>query len=256
VRLAALLPFPIPQFPFTVSKVEAIVLAGGLGTRLRSVVPDLPKPMAPVNGRPFIEYQLDYWIREGITRFVLSVGYKHETVIDHFGPSYRGVELAYAIEDRPLGTGGGLLLACGHLSEGGPFLALNGDTYFEVHLAALQDVHTAHRADITIALFRSPQRGRYMGIRCGPDGEILDLKMAAGEPGGLANGGVYLVERSVIEGGPWRPDSRSSLEDDILPDLLRRGKRLLGMECAGRFVDIGVPEDYAKAAALLAASDR
>jgi D-glycero-alpha-D-manno-heptose 1-phosphate guanylyltransferase len=236
--------------------MEAIVLAGGLGTRLQPIVPDIPKPMAPVNGRPFLEFELDYWIRQGVTRFVMSVGYKHETVKNHFGPSYCGIELAYAIEDRPLGTGGGLLLACGSLKHGGPFLVLNGDTYFEVRLAGLQDVHAAHRADITIALFRSPQRGRYMGIRCWPDGEILDLKMAAGEPSGLANGGVYLVERSAIEGGPWRPDTRSSLEDDILPDLLRRGKRLLGMECAGRFVDIGVPEDYARAGALLAATDR
>ncbi len=234
--------------------MEAIVLAGGLGTRLRSVVPDVPKPMAPVNGRPFLEYQLNYWIRQGVTRFVLSLGYKHKTVVDHFGPNYRGVELAYAIEDQPLGTGGGLLLACRSLKRGGPFLVLNGDTYFEVPLAALRDLHTGHGADISIALFRSQQRKRYMGISCGPNGEILDLKSAAGEPGKLANGGVYIFEQSLIRDSTWSTSSPLSLEDDILRDALRAGKRLVGLECAGRFIDIGVPKDYARAASLLAAA--
>src|SRR5215471_11172514 len=89
----------------------AVILAGGLGTRLRGTVPDVPKPMAPIRGRPFLEYQLDYWIGKGINRFVLSVGYRHEVIIDHFGASYRGAELSYAIEHTPLGTGGALLLA-------------------------------------------------------------------------------------------------------------------------------------------------
>lgn len=235
--------------------MEAIVLAGGLGTRLRLVVPDVPKPMAPINGRPFLEYQLDYWIRQGVTRFILSLGYKHDIVTRHFGSSFGGVEIGYAIESRPLGTGGGLLLACGCLARGGPFLVLNGDTYFEVPLPALRDFHAARRADVTIALFRSPQQGRYMGIRCGPDGEILDLKSAAGEAGGLANGGVYVMERSLIESGPWQASSPLSLEDDILPDALRAGKRLVGLECVGRFIDIGVPEDYAKAASVLGGTE-
>ena len=89
----------------------AVILAGGLGTRLRSIIPNLPKPMAPIGDRPFLEYQLDYWIAQGVNRFVLSVGYRHQVIIDYFGNSYKGVEVDYVIEQKPLGTGGALLLA-------------------------------------------------------------------------------------------------------------------------------------------------
>ncbi len=229
--------------------MEAIVLAGGLGTRLRAAVPDLPKPMAPVNGRPFLERLLDYWVAQGVTRLILSVGYKHEAVSAHFGPAFRGVPVGYAVEGRPLGTGGGLLLALGSLAAPGPFLVLNGDTYFEVALGALRDFHAARGADATLALFRSPQQGRYTGLGIGKAGEVLSLN--AGEKGGLANGGVYLMERGLLEGGSWLPASPVSLEGDILPFALHSSKRVFGLECAGRFLDIGVPEDYARAADLL-----
>lgn len=237
------------DFLLGISDVEAIVLAGGLGTRLRGVVPDLPKPMAPVGRRPFLEHLLEYWIGQGVTRFVLSVGYKHEAISRHFSAAHRGAAIAYAVEEQPCGTGGGLLLARDALSGAGPFLVLNGDTYFEVALAALREFHASRRADATLALFRSPQRGRYTGIRLWEAGEIRSFSV--GEKGGLANGGVYLMERRLLEGGSWKPDSPVSLEEDILPFALRAGRRIFGLECAGRFIDIGVPEDYARAADLL-----
>jgi D-glycero-alpha-D-manno-heptose 1-phosphate guanylyltransferase len=229
--------------------MEAVVLAGGLGTRLKSAVPDLPKPMAPVAGRPFLERLLDYWLAQGVTRFILSVGYRREAIQDHFGADFHGAAIAYAVEERPLGTGGGLLAARAALAAPGPFLALNGDTWFEVELAQLAAFHAARRADATLALFRSPQQGRYGGVRVGPSGEVLAL--AAGEQGGLANGGVYLMERGVLDGGPWPAGKAVSLEEDILPFALRAHKRLYGLECPGRFLDIGIPEDYARAAGLL-----
>ena len=229
--------------------MEAIVLAGGLGTRLRAAVPDLPKPMAPVGGRPFLEHLLGYWTGQGVARFTLSVGYRHEAISGHFGTAFRGVPIAYAVEKRPLGTGGGLLLATRSLSTAGPFLVLNGDTYFEVTLRMLRDSHAANRAEGTLSLFRSPQQGRYAGLQIGKAGEVLC--MGAGEMGGLANGGVYLMEHGLLEGGPWRPSSPVSLEEDILPFALRSNKRVYGLECPGRFLDIGVAEDYARAAELL-----
>ena len=228
--------------------MEAIVLAGGLGTRLRSAVPDLPKPMAPVNGRPFIEHLLDYWITQGITRFILSVGYRHEAISVHLGAWHRSAAISYAVEEQPLGTGGGLVLASARLSAGGAFLVLNGDTYFEVPLPALVKLHAAKGADGTLALFRSPQAGRYAGVSVGAESELLAL--AAGEKGGLANGGVYLIERRVLD-GPWPAGKAVSLEEDILPFALRAGRRLYGLECPGRFLDIGVPEDYARAGDFL-----
>ena len=229
--------------------MQAIILAGGLGTRLRSTIGEMPKPLAPVGGRPFLEYLLHYWIGQGVTRFILSVGYRHEMITDQFGTSFHGAAIDYAAEDRPLGTGGGLLLAASRLAAGGAFLVLNGDTYFEVPLAMLREFHAARGAEATLSLFRSPQRGRYAGLSIGNAGEVLAL--GAGEKGGLANGGVYFMERALLEGGPWRAASPVSLEEDILPFALRAARRVYGLECAGRFLDIGVPEDYARAADLL-----
>lgn len=232
--------------------MEAIVLAGGLGTRLRRVVPELPKPMVPVAGRPFLEYLLDYWIGQGVGRFILSVGYRQQALREHFGNVYRTADIAYAAEGRPLGTGGGLRLACGLLAGRGPFLVLNGDTYFEVPLEQLVRFHRAHRAEATLALFRSPQHGRYAAVRLGAESEVLCFESAEAAAGGLANGGVYLMERGLPEGGPWQPASALSLEDDILPHALAGGRRICGMVCAGRFLDIGLPEDYARAERILA----
>jgi D-glycero-alpha-D-manno-heptose 1-phosphate guanylyltransferase len=234
------------------AEMDAIVLAGGLGTRLRAAVPDLPKPMAPVNGRPFLERLLDYWLAQGVKRFILSTGYRHEMLAAHFGASYHGAAIEQVVEDRPLGTGGGLLLARGAVEATGPFLVLNGDTFFEVALEALREFHAAHRADATLSLFRTPQQGRYTGINVGKAGEIRSF--GTGARGGLANGGVYLMEGSLLEGGPWQPRSAVSLEEDILPFAVQAGKRVYGMECFGRFLDIGVPEDYARAAEVLGAS--
>jgi D-glycero-alpha-D-manno-heptose 1-phosphate guanylyltransferase len=230
--------------------MEAIVLAGGLGTRLRAAVPDLPKPMAPVNGRPFLERLLDYWIAQGVTRFILSIGYRHEAIAAHFGAAFHGSTITHVVEEQPLGTGGGLLLASGALMQAGPFMVLNGDTFFEVALMRLREFHAAHRADATLSLFRTPQQGRYTGINVGKAGEIRSF--GTGARGGLANGGVYLMERSLLEGGSWQPRSVLSLEEDILPVAVQAGKRVYGMECAGRFLDIGVPDDYARAADVLA----
>lgn len=232
----------------------AIVLAGGLGTRLRSEVPELPKPMAPVAGRPFLSYQLDYWIAQGATRFVLSVGYRREAIVDHFGDRYRGVPVEYAVETEPLGTGGGLLLALSRLGAGGDaVLVLNGDTYFEVDLRALAAFHAERRSEWTFALFRCAEAGRYMGMGVADDGRITALKSGSAQPGRLANGGVYLLQPQALRGLPWAAGDRVSLEDDLLPALFGAGRRLYGCEAAGAFIDIGVPEDYRRAPAMLAA---
>ena len=121
--------------------MEAIILAGGLGRRLRAAVPDVPKPMAPINDHPFLEYLIDYWISQGVDRFVLSVGYKHEIIKRHFGTRYKGIDVDYAVEDQPLGTGGGLLLALKRLRRTGPSLIMNGDTFFKVDLAPMRRYH-------------------------------------------------------------------------------------------------------------------
>ncbi len=227
----------------------AIILAGGMGTRLRSVVPDLPKPMAPIDGRPFIEHQMDYWIGQGVDRFVVSVGYKKEVIMDHFGSSYRATPLMYAVEEEPLGTGGGLLLAAQGLSE--PFLVLNGDTFFEVELNALLKFHAKHASEWTFSLLRANEIGRYMGMDVKADGEIVSLKSGTDELGRLANGGVYLINPSVLAKTKFVPGQKLSLEDDLLPVFMTQGGKLYGLEFTGSFIDIGVPDDYFRAAEVL-----
>ena len=174
----------------------AIILAGGLGTRLRGTVPGLPKPMAPIRNCPFLEHQMDYWIKQGINRFILSVGYLKELIIEHFGNTYKGIPIEYAIENEPLGTGGGLLLAEKGLTE--PFLVLNGDTFIEVDLDNLYEFHLERKSEWTFSLFRTSQFERYMGMDVSPNGEILSLKSESKKSSGLANGGVYLIEPSVL----------------------------------------------------------
>lgn len=230
----------------------AIILAGGLGTRLRSVVPDLPKPMAPVNGRPFLEHQLDFWIRQGITSFILSVGFRREMIIGHFGEAYAGARIRYAVEEEPLGTGGGLLLAAAELPQGEPFLVLNGDTFFDVPLGRLARFHEDKRSDWTFALFRSDEAGRYMGMQIGADGRVVSLRAQPdGTRHSLVNGGVYLIGAGVLEAAGFSAGQKVSLEDDILPALHSAGCRLYGYEVTGKFIDIGVPHDYARAGELL-----
>jgi len=230
----------------------AIILAGGLGTRLRIVVPELPKPMAPIGGRPFLEYQLDYWIAQGVSRFVLSVGYRHEVIVDYFGNSYKGVELDYVIEQIPLGTGGGLLLAAEKVSNDAPFLLLNGDTYFAVDLKALIEFSQANNADWCFSMFRANEKGRYMGMDVSPQGQITSLKSGIDHPGRLANGGVYRVHPRALLSGRFAPGDMVSLEDDIFPAAMASSQRLFGLEFHGNFIDIGVPDDYRRATALLA----
>lgn len=231
---------------------SAIILAGGLGTRLRSAVPDLPKPMAPISGRPFLEHQLDYWMKQEVSHFVLSIGYRHEVIVDHFGNRYKDATLDYVIEKTPLGTGGGFLLAAENVGKSEPFLLLNGDTYFAVDLKVLIEFSFAHDTDWCFSLFRTNEVGRYMGMDTSPQGKITSLNSGAGHPGRLANGGVYWVNPRVLGSGGILPSGKVSLEDDIFPDAMASGQRLFGVEFSGVFIDIGVPEDYHRASALLA----
>jgi D-glycero-alpha-D-manno-heptose 1-phosphate guanylyltransferase len=228
----------------------AIVLAGGLGTRLRSAVPDLPKPMAPVAGRPFLAHLMDHWLGQGVQRFILSVGYRHEAIRSFFGDAYRGVAIDYAVETTPQGTGGGLRLAAARLPAGEPALVLNGDTFFAVSLPELRAFAEQHDADWCLSLFPATEAGRYMGLKLDAEGRIEALRHEDQRPGRPANGGVYWVQARVwqtlsTQNGPL------SLEDDCLPSALAAGQRLFGMADTAPFIDIGVPHDYHRAAQVL-----
>lgn len=246
------MPFEEEKLDDSTPITAAVVLAGGLGTRLRSVVSDVPKPMAPINGKPFLEYQLDYWIAQGVNHFVLSVGYRNEVIYGHFAESYRGVKIQYAIESEPMGTGGGLLLAASKLEAHKSFLVLNGDTFFEVQLEKLRGFHRQHHSMWTFSLFRTNETKRYMGMNISERGEVVSLQAGQDKSTNvLANGGVYLVDQRVLEICEKSAGQKASLEDDILLDLLGKKVGLYGYECDGRFIDIGVPTDYFRAAEIL-----
>ena len=230
---------------------SAVILAGGLGTRLRSAVPDLPKPMAPINGRPFLELQMRYWIGQGINHFVLSVGYRYQTIIDYFGAQFEGVSLEYVIEESPLGTGGGLILASKKVSQQENFLLLNGDTYFAIKLKDLINFSDRTDADWCFSLFRTDEVGRYLGMNISPDGEITSLQADSSSSGRLANGGVYLVNPRALSSTPFFIGARVSLEEEIFPAAMALGQRFFGKEFRNTFIDIGVPDDYRRASTVL-----
>ena len=225
----------------------AVILAGGLGTRLRAAVSDVPKPMAPINGRPFLEYQIDFWFEQGIKHFILSVGYKHEIISSYFGSQYHGATIDYVVEDVPMGTGGGLLASLKYLSNINPFLLLNGDSFFEVSISDLLKHHLVNRAAVTFSLFRTSERGRYMGMQLSDDGRILSLGDKKDQSDVLANGGVYIVDPMAFDGFPAPTKVAISLEGDIFPELLKSEAGMWGHQSNGFFIDIGVPEDYFRA---------
>ena len=231
--------------------MQAVILAGGKGTRLRSEVPDLPKPLAPVNGRPFLEYLMSYWAGQGVDRFVLSVGYKSEKVIERIGDRFGEVPVVYAVEERPLGTGGALLLAIGQLKAGEPFLVLNGDTYFDIPLAALNRFHEAKKSDWTFGLFRTDDTRRYLGVGLDGDDRLISLAASTDADVVWANGGVYLVSPGVLDPISGRLNSEVSLEGEIIPALLELKSSMHGFRHDGAFIDIGLPADYRRAAAIL-----
>ena len=227
----------------------AIILAGGLGTRLKAAVPDLPKPMAPINGRPFLEYQLDYWIGQGVSRFVLSGGSRRDSIMSHFGARYNGAHVEYAVEETPLGTGGGLLQAAQMVPKDQRFLVLNGDTFFDVPLMQLKQIHATYRSGWTIALFKADAPDRYGKITLAADGAINAFSSEKAAPGDYANGGIYLLSPDALAG--FEAGKPASLEQDILPTFIARGGRCFGMPHQGQFFDIGLPHDYYNAANIL-----
>jgi len=227
----------------------AIILAGGLGTRLREVVPNLPKPMALIRNRPFLEHQMDYWIDQGIDNFILSVGYLNDLIINHFGNCYKNASIEYAIESEPLGTGGGLILAAKNLKE--TFLVLNGDTFIELDLNLFFQHHINNSSELTIALFNTTNFERYMKVDMSPNGEVLSLKSNEIQSNGFANGGAYLFDPIVLNLLKYKNGAKLSLEDDLLPNFISNGGVIYGQECKGNFIDIGLPRDYYEAKYIL-----
>ena len=220
---------------------EAIILAGGLGTRLRSVVEDRPKAMALVNEKPFLAYLLDYWIGQGIERFILSVGYKAEMIQAYFGSTYKNATIVYALENEPLGTGGAVKNALQYV-QSQDVLVLNGDSMFCVDLEAFTQFHLKNQADISFALKEMQDFDRYGIISLAENKQITVFQEKQYIQSGWINGGVYLLQKSILA---EVEAAKFSLEKDFFETKID-DLQLFGFESEGYFIDIGIPEDYAK----------
>ena len=227
--------------------MEAIVLAGGLGTRLRSVVADLPKPMAPVGGRPFLAWLLDELDKAGFTKAILAVGYKHEVIKQHFGDRHGQMELAYSIETEPLGTGGALKQAL-NLATAPQVFVINGDTHIALNYNAMQQAHEHAKSELTIAACAVPDVGRFGAMEIDSQGHIAGFYEKGRTGPGHINGGVYLLAKGLLAKTPL-PDKFSFENDFLLPNLA--AIKPLAFHTVGAFLDIGVPEDYARAAEMM-----
>ncbi|WP_440913822.1 sugar phosphate nucleotidyltransferase [Candidatus Pelagibacter sp.] len=223
----------------------AYILAGGRGTRLRSVISDVPKPMAPVSGQPFLKLLLNFWIKQGITKFIISVGYLKEKVISFFGDEYNGISIEYLEEKTPLGTGGGLIILSKRLKE--DFVVVNGDTFFDVSLPQLKELKRKKKAGIAMALFENNEPDRYGQVIIDEISWIRDIKQSKKNLSNLSNGGVYLMDPAVISVNSNNFNQKCSLEEDILPYLIEKKNIVTGLKQNGKFLDIGIPADYLRA---------
>ncbi|HEX9652941.1 MAG TPA: nucleotidyltransferase family protein [bacterium] len=222
--------------------MEAIVLAGGLGTRLRSKVADRPKVMAEINKQPFLSYLLNYLSSNHVKRVVLATGYLHEQIEQFYGGKFKGLQIDYSVEEQPLGTGGAIKLALGKVG-GDQVLILNGDTFFDINIDALLALHKKDVADITIALKAMRHISRY-GIVKIQGTRVVNFEEKQMVDEGFINAGIYVAKKSLFD--TLQLPDKFSLEEDFLKKFTAQLNMHAYISDA-YFIDIGIPEDYQRA---------
>ena len=222
--------------------MEAVLLAGGLGTRLRSVVSDRPKPMALIEGHPFMEYVTRELVKNGVTDIVFAVGYKGSMVEEHFGNGEGfGFRASYAYEETLLGTAGAIKNAAPFL-KGGSFYVLNADTFYQIDYTRLERLQKENDMEMTLVLRQVPDVSRYGRAVLDSKGRLTAFNEKTTRPDpGTINGGIYCMKRSLLD---EIPEGRVSLEQEMIPKWLKEGKALGGFVNDGYFIDIGIPEAY------------
>jgi D-glycero-alpha-D-manno-heptose 1-phosphate guanylyltransferase len=226
---------------------EAIILAGGLGTRLKSVISDLPKCMAPVSGKPFLHWVISYFQKQGVEKFIFSLGYKHEIIEEYLNKEFTirqsPVAIQLSIEETPLGTGGAIKLACEKATEQNVTI-INGDTFFKINLQQLSSFHQEDKADCTLCLKPMQNFDRYGAVELNENNSIKKFSEKKFYESGLINGGVYAL--NVKDFLDKNLPEKFSLEKDYLEKFYTTGK-LMGLIQDEYFIDIGIPEDYERA---------
>jgi len=224
--------------------IPAVLLVGGMGTRLRSVLPDTPKPLASVGQKSFLELLIRQLRCQGIRRVIMCTGYLADQIEHEFGDGRAlDVEIQYSKEPRPLGTAGAVKFAQQYLDSVSDFVVMNGDSFLEIDFQRLIRFHRCHGDIASIAVLRVQNAARYGTVQLGSSGQVTGfLEKTGADAPGLINGGVYIFNRAIFSHIPDRP---GSLEKDIFPRLVERGVNAL--EHDGMFIDIGTPEDYTRA---------
>ena len=226
--------------------MEAVILAGGFGTRLQKVVSNVPKPMAPVAGKPFLEILLALLKQKGFDRVVLSIGYMAEHIMQHFGTNYTGLSLDYVVEKEPLGTGGATRLAFSKCSEA-PVFVFNGDTFLDLEVEKVINLWETHQSPIIVA--RQVEDISRYGSLIVSNGCVVGFHEKGITGPGLINAGCYVFNRDLLDSYPLF--RAFSLESDFLTQAVHLTE-FPCFETKGMFIDIGIPEDYARAQTLLA----
>ena len=228
--------------------MDAIILSGGFGLRLQGVIGDLPKPMAPIAGRPFLELLLRQLKRHGFSRVILSVGYKSEIIREHFGEKAFGMELLYSVETSPLGTGGALREA-GRYMKTETAVVMNGDSYTDVDLRDVVRGHAKNKTDVTVIVI-SETRSDAGSVVLDRDGRVMTFAEKRVVPDSrYLSAGIYVVNKGLI--GLIPSSGKISLEEQLFPEWLANGRRIEGFVFDGWCIDIGTPERYQKAQSVL-----
>jgi NDP-sugar pyrophosphorylase family protein len=225
----------------------ALLLVGGLGTRLQSVLPSTPKPLARVGNMPFLELLVLQLRSQGIRRIVMCTGHLARQIEQEFGDGKKwGVAIDYSQESQPLRTAGAVKLAEGYLKHASDFLVMNGDSFLELDLREFIRFHRGHGGLASMAVRKVPDAARYGTVHIDANHRVVGFseKTGAAVPG-IINGGVYVFNRAVLEQVPQGP---ASFERDVFPRVLEQG--VYALEQHGLFIDIGTPEDYARAQTL------
>lgn len=229
---------------------EIIILAGGFGTRLKSMVSDVPKPMALVAGRPFLAYVMDYWISQEIQGFIISTGYLGNVIRSYFGREYRGATITYVHEHSPLGTGGALSLVLSSLAWANDVVLMaNGDTWFPVEVDRLCADAQVQGTPITLSIKKLEKNDRYGGVELNQGGKVIAFGKMTNGPSYI-NAGTCLLDIAFIKRELLSQPETFSLENDFLPQFAANG--LVGGSVQEKpFLDIGIPEDYQRAVEFL-----
>jgi D-glycero-alpha-D-manno-heptose 1-phosphate guanylyltransferase len=223
----------------------AIILAGGRGTRLKTIISDLPKPMAPIMNEPFLTYQLNYLKHFGIKKVIFSVGYLSEKIIAHYNQSFENISIEYSIEKNPLGTGGGIRMAMSNLKED-LVLILNGDSFFDLNLEQFYNLHLEQKAEFSLALRYVNNSERYGNIEFNSSHQITSfIEKNQLNQSGYINAGVYILSKKLYLQNT-KPNINFSIEKDFFEKQLNQ-LIIKGFEFKDYFIDIGIPEDYLKA---------